>query len=292
MQDLTRYNSKNLAIGRFFDGLNVELILVYPLGDVDHFADKEVDLIIGKRRILPLCLQRMKTDSDVFIMVKDGKDIIAHDKLATVKEDGSQRERIDIESYLLDKGYQYAQHDSKKYARERAKKRVFVSIEMNKYGEFSAHHSWLDIDVFYAKADFCPGACRIGESNVISMILESFGDEYVDVLREMTKEKNQWDVKQFMKFLDKLFMSNDIVIKTDTATITAPSYESQWIITRKFAEGDYTFAISRNRYDAEKRKSELKVVSTVFYSIMHAASLSECKVIEAKTKLLYGNLHI
>lgn len=292
MKDLTKYNSKKLSLSRFYDELKVKIFLVYKLGNKDHSIDKEIDLLIGKRRALPLCLARMKPGSNLFMMVKDDNRVIAYDKFTISTDADSQRDIIDVEGYLQKKGYEYIQLDSKKYARERAKKKEFVSCEINQYGEFSVDYWWLDIDVYEATSVFFRGACKVGDMDVLSISSESFGKEFVEILRKLTKKKNVWDVQLFTEFLEKLSAGTEGLVITETAEIQIFDYSRKLKISRNFDEGDYSYAVSVNRYEGETTNNQFENIVTFLYAIMHASSLSECKSIETKTKLLYGNIHL
>lgn len=291
MRSLRNYNSKKYDMSRYFDGLDVNLLLVFQVSNVVNKTSRDVDLIIGKRRKLPLCLDKSEHDSDVYMIVEKNDVIIAYDKLVISKDADSQREMIDIEGYLNDKGYKYSQLDSKKYSRERAKKNTFVYSEIHKYGEFEADRTWLDIDVFDATAVLFPGACKVGDIDVVAIDSEAFDNDMVEILREMTEKKHIWNTQLFTEFFVKLLECNQGSIITETGRLNYSRRftEEGLEIIRNFDDGDYTYEVSIDKYGESQADNVKLKLGTFIYAIMNASSLEECKRIEAKSKLLFGS---
>lgn len=157
MRDLSRKNGYLYDVSRFYEGLEVKMGLVFRKSADNSIRDFQI--IIGGKRKLHI---QFNTCDDVYMLVQKDNVLIAFDKMELVQDDVSKLETIDIEGYLLSKGYTYAQLDSKSYAREKNRKKYIVSEhEINSYGIFEGSYTWLDIDVFNASARLFPNTCKI-----------------------------------------------------------------------------------------------------------------------------------
>ena len=286
MRSLAKWNCRKYDVSRFFADLEVKLSLVFQEA-FENRAGRNIDLVIGKRRRYTLSCE-CNPLGDVYMLVEKDDIFLAYDKLEICREADLQNEWIDIEGYLIAKGYQYTQLDSKAYSRERARKKVYLySCEINKYGEFDAGYSWLDIEVFSASASLFPGACKMGNVDVVRVSYSSFNDTMIEVIREMTTNPHCWDTKSFTDFFERLSQCNGGTIKTATGMVLFGGFiGGELEITREFEEGKYTYTTKFDNIHHDSDK--IKKLGTFAYAIMCASSLEACKNIEIKSILFLG----
>ncbi|MGN1165956.1 MAG: hypothetical protein ACI4S2_06005 [Lachnospiraceae bacterium] len=279
MRDLSRKNCYFYKLSRFYADLEVEMGLVFHK-NMDNDDIKDFAIVIGEKRKIHI---QFNTCDDVYMLVQKDNVLIAFDKVELIKDDVSQMEKIDIEGYLLSKDYTYAQLDSKSYAREKNRKKYIVSEhEINSYGIFEGSHTWLDIDVFNARASFFPNTYKIGENDMVYIAYSSFGEKLVEPIRALTMEKKSWDQDVFLVFFESIAKSNSGVIKTANGVVVFEEcYGGEFRVERTFEDGEYSF-----RRKIERFSDDIDKWGEFTFAIMKSKSLEDCKNIEIKARML------
>ena len=279
MRDLSRKNCYLYDVSRFYADLEVEMGLVFRK-NMDSDDIKDFAIAIGEKRKIHI---QFITCDDVYMLVQKDNVLIAFDKMELVQDDVSKLETIDIEGYLLSKGYTYTQLDSKSYAREKNRKKYIVSEhEINSYGIFEGSYTWLDIDVFNASARLFPNTCKIGENDIVQIAYSSFGEKLVEPIRALTMKKKNWDQDVFLDFFKSIAKSNSGIIKTTNGIVVFEEcYGGEYRVERAFEDGEYSF-----RRKIERFSDDIDKWGEFTFAIMKSKSLEDCKNIEIKARML------
>ena len=278
MRDLSRKNCYLYDVSRFYEELEVKMDLVFRKSADNSIRDFQI--VVGEKRKLHI---QFNTCDEVYMLIQKNNILTAFDKMELITDDISQMEKIDVEDYLISKGYKYAQLDSKSYAREKNRKKYIVSeCEINPYGIFEGSYTWLDIDVFNASASFLPNTYKIGENDIIQIGYSSFWENLVEPIRALTMEKKNWDQDVFLDFFMSIAKSNSGIIKTaNGAVVFEGCYGGEFRVERAFEEGDYSFRRKKDGFS-----DDIDKWGEFSFAVMKSKSLEDCKNIELKAKML------
>ena len=285
MRSLAKNNCIRYNVSRFFD---TEMFMSLVLRCDKECVDREIDLIIGKRRKYSISAKANK-GCDVYILTSDNDDVyLSYDKVNTIVNEKTGREEIDLEKYLISKGITYNQLESKKYQREKnSKKYNKWYSEINKCGQFSGDYYWMDIDVYTASADFFPKGCKLDDIDVVNVSYEAFYDFMVKDIRDLTKKHHVWDKVKFEELFINLSQCNNGLIRIQNGSIKFGGFFGGEVeISRNFEAGKFVLKREFVKYGEGAEEQKIRNLATIAYGILKASSLEACEGIENKALML------